>query len=116
MSCSLSHLGSKSCGAVFRRIEEIQQFTPYLMEGHRDPGNESESEDHLQRPPAKRKRDDDVSSDIRKFRRIQIFSPPSATTVNDIDIDAVDPDEPRYCICNDVSWGTMIACENNVSS
>ncbi|KAF1816500.1 hypothetical protein P152DRAFT_377843, partial [Eremomyces bilateralis CBS 781.70] len=24
-----------------------------------------------------------------------------------------DPDEPRYCICNDVSWGTMIACEND---
>jgi hypothetical protein len=26
--------------------------------------------------------------------------------------DAVDPDEPRYCICGDVSWGTMVACEN----
>ncbi|KAK5278689.1 hypothetical protein LTR16_008359, partial [Cryomyces antarcticus] len=25
----------------------------------------------------------------------------------------VDPDEPRYCICGDVSWGTMIACEND---
>ena len=24
----------------------------------------------------------------------------------------VDPDEPRYCICGDVSWGTMVACEN----
>ena len=26
--------------------------------------------------------------------------------------DDVDPDEPRYCLCNGVSWGTMIACEN----
>jgi hypothetical protein len=25
----------------------------------------------------------------------------------------VDPDEPRYCICGDVSFGTMIACEND---
>ncbi|KAI7003374.1 hypothetical protein KC355_g9252, partial [Hortaea werneckii] len=25
----------------------------------------------------------------------------------------VDPDEPRYCICSDVSWGTMIACDND---
>lgn len=25
----------------------------------------------------------------------------------------VDPDEPRYCICGDVSWGTMIACDND---
>ncbi|KAK5129118.1 hypothetical protein LTR08_003906 [Meristemomyces frigidus] len=24
----------------------------------------------------------------------------------------VDPDEPRYCVCGDVSWGTMIACDN----
>ncbi|KAF2486444.1 hypothetical protein BDY17DRAFT_315251 [Neohortaea acidophila] len=24
----------------------------------------------------------------------------------------IDPDEPRYCICGDVSWGTMIACDN----
>ncbi|KAG7008815.1 hypothetical protein G7Y79_00004g013990 [Physcia stellaris] len=25
----------------------------------------------------------------------------------------IDPDEPRYCICGDVSWGDMICCENN---
>ena len=24
----------------------------------------------------------------------------------------VDPDEERYCICGDVSWGTMIACDD----
>ncbi|TKA67515.1 hypothetical protein B0A55_10139 [Friedmanniomyces simplex] len=23
----------------------------------------------------------------------------------------IDPNEPRYCVCGDVSWGTMIACE-----
>ncbi|GAM84814.1 hypothetical protein ANO11243_028150 [Dothideomycetidae sp. 11243] len=26
--------------------------------------------------------------------------------------EVVDPDEPRYCVCGDVSWGTMIACDN----
>ncbi len=25
----------------------------------------------------------------------------------------VDPDEPRYCVCGDVSFGQMIQCENN---
>ena len=25
----------------------------------------------------------------------------------------IDPDEPRYCVCGDVSYGTMICCENN---
>ncbi|PNS20114.1 hypothetical protein CAC42_5564 [Sphaceloma murrayae] len=24
----------------------------------------------------------------------------------------VDPNEPRYCLCGDVSYGTMVACEN----
>ncbi|KAF7186322.1 Inhibitor of growth protein 3 [Pseudocercospora fuligena] len=27
--------------------------------------------------------------------------------------EVIDPDEPRYCICGDVSWGTMIACDND---
>jgi hypothetical protein len=26
----------------------------------------------------------------------------------------IDPDEPRYCICDDVSFGQMISCDNNV--
>ncbi|KAI9839009.1 MAG: hypothetical protein M1837_002296 [Sclerophora amabilis] len=25
----------------------------------------------------------------------------------------VDPNEPRYCLCGDVSWGTMVMCENS---
>lgn len=30
--------------------------------------------------------------------------------------DAVDPNEPRYCLCDDVSYGEMICCDNqNVS-
>jgi len=29
----------------------------------------------------------------------------------------VDPSEPRYCICNEVSYGDMVACDNtDVSS
>jgi hypothetical protein len=29
--------------------------------------------------------------------------------------DEIDPDETRYCICDDVSYGPMISCDNNVS-
>lgn len=25
----------------------------------------------------------------------------------------IDPDEPRYCLCGDVSYGDMVACEND---
>jgi hypothetical protein len=28
----------------------------------------------------------------------------------------IDPDEPRYCICDDVSFGQMISCDNNVGT
>jgi hypothetical protein len=28
----------------------------------------------------------------------------------------IDPDEPHYCICDDVSFGGMISCDNNVST
>lgn len=27
-----------------------------------------------------------------------------------------DPNEPRYCICNQVSYGDMVACDNDVVS
>ena len=30
----------------------------------------------------------------------------------DVGEDDVDPNEPRYCVCGDVSYGTMIMCEN----
>nr|POF15200.1 inhibitor of growth protein 3 [Quercus suber] len=35
----------------------------------------------------------------------------AATAVEAVE-DEIDPDEPRYCVCGDVSWGTMIACDN----
>ena len=25
----------------------------------------------------------------------------------------IDPNEPTYCICQEVSWGEMIGCDNN---
>ncbi|KAK7754230.1 hypothetical protein SLS62_003807 [Diatrype stigma] len=34
----------------------------------------------------------------------------------DDDGNVIDPEEPRYCICNGVSFGTMIQCDNDVSS
>ena len=39
------------------------------------------------------------------------------TTLETLAIDPpeeeIDPNEPRYCTCGDVSWGTMIACDND---
>ena len=33
----------------------------------------------------------------------------------DDDGNVIDPEEPRYCLCNGVSFGTMIQCDNDVS-
>lgn len=30
-------------------------------------------------------------------------------------LEEIDPNEPRYCICDDVSFGEMIKCDGNVS-
>jgi hypothetical protein len=32
-----------------------------------------------------------------------------------VDEEEPDPSEPRYCVCDDISWGTMIACDNEAS-
>lgn len=32
--------------------------------------------------------------------------------VNPISTWNVDPNEPRYCLCNDVSYGEMVGCDN----
>lgn len=33
------------------------------------------------------------------------------STEEDMD-EPIDPNEPRYCICNQVAYGTMVACDN----
>jgi len=36
-----------------------------------------------------------------------------STLLPAFDEEYVDPNEPRYCLCGDVSWGTMIACDSD---
>lgn len=48
----------------------------------------------------------------------QPVSPPGATAATAVtDADnadwSYDPNEPRYCICNQVSYGDMVACDNS---
>lgn len=31
---------------------------------------------------------------------------------DDVDVEDVDDNEPRYCYCNNVSYGEMVACDN----
>jgi len=47
----------------------------------------------------------------------QPVSPPVVTSAAQVDPDntdwTYDPNEPRYCICNQVSYGDMVACDNS---
>lgn len=36
----------------------------------------------------------------------------SSQEVFDVDWQYVDPNEPRYCICEQVSYGDMVGCDN----
>lgn len=43
-----------------------------------------------------------------------VASASTGMTSTGMDLDLpVDPNEPTYCICNQVSYGEMIACDNN---
>lgn len=37
----------------------------------------------------------------------------AAATTPAFEVEEIDPNEERYCVCGDVSYGTMIACEND---
>lgn len=45
---------------------------------------------------------------VSRKRRSERKSSPSL-----LEVDPPDPEEPRYCSCNEVSYGDMIGCDNN---
>jgi inhibitor of growth protein 3 len=47
----------------------------------------------------------------RKHRRRGGTQNSQMSTEEDVD-EPIDPNEPRYCICNQVAYGTMVACDN----
>ncbi|XP_001949763.1 inhibitor of growth protein 3 isoform X2 [Acyrthosiphon pisum] len=47
----------------------------------------------------------------RKHRRRGGTQNSQTSTEEDVD-EPIDPNEPRYCICNQVAYGTMVACDN----
>ncbi|XP_010513292.1 PREDICTED: PHD finger protein ING1 [Camelina sativa] len=54
----------------------------------------------------------------RKKTRLATAASTAATstgvTSSNMDLDLpVDPNEPTYCVCNQVSYGEMVACDNN---
>ncbi|GBF65018.1 PHD finger protein [Trichophyton mentagrophytes] len=57
------------------------------------------------KPAVKKKRDQKDSNISSKAEDIRIDE--------DGVVEEIDPNEPRYCLCGDVSFGTMICCEDD---
>ncbi|RZF45941.1 hypothetical protein LSTR_LSTR008318 [Laodelphax striatellus] len=43
---------------------------------------------------------------------LQVQQPLSPTDSSEKNAEAYDPNEPRYCVCNEVAFGGMVACDN----
>nr|GMD75911.1 PHD finger protein ING1 [Ipomoea batatas] len=56
-------------------------------------------------------RSGDSSKGGRKKTRLAAATPAANPTGMDLDL-PVDPNEPTYCFCNQVSYGEMVACDN----
>jgi hypothetical protein len=52
---------------------------------------------------------------VTNVKRAQGHKNKRKRKTDDEPAEEIDPDEPVYCICNDVSFGSMISCDNNVS-
>jgi hypothetical protein len=54
----------------------------------------------------------------KKKEKVEVAATAAAAAEVEVEVDddgkVIDPDEPRYCICNRVSFGTMINCDNEV--
>ncbi|XP_078437485.1 PHD finger protein-like protein [Wolffia australiana] len=53
--------------------------------------------------------------DRERDRDLELMPPPGTNKKNALtamDVDQSDPNEPTYCICHQVSFGDMIACDN----
>lgn len=50
----------------------------------------------------------------KKARTTKKKGEPAVEEMEEVDDEGnpIDPDEPRYCLCNRVSFGTMISCDN----
>ncbi|KAL5708664.1 PHD finger protein ing2 [Ranunculus cassubicifolius] len=67
-------------------------------------------------PPSYSKKFDYRDRDWDRDRDFELMPPPGSLKKNvpaPVDVDQpIDPNEPTYCVCHQVSFGDMIACDN----
>jgi len=94
-----------------RRLDaDLMKFEAEMKEaGGRLSQTESEDEDRMNDKREKRKKKKTLRED--EARKVDAGSTPLLPEVPIVDM-PVDPNEPTYCLCQQVSYGEMIGCDN----
>ncbi|MQL71210.1 hypothetical protein Taro_003541 [Colocasia esculenta] len=115
-------------GHIKRLDEDLKQFAEDLKQEGKIPVDEPTTlpplsiivKDEKRRsgfltPQSKRPDFRENDWDRERDRDLELMPPPGSHKKNvltSMDIDQPDPNEPTYCVCHQVSFGDMIACDN----
>ncbi|XP_050314248.1 inhibitor of growth protein 3 isoform X2 [Anthonomus grandis grandis] len=102
------------------------EFIPRELAGAAQTAIQAIQQDHANNKKKQKKYNNTSSSSstsVQQMVSAQIQQPVAIQEVNTTEVDPVsvevgseewtyDPNEPRYCLCNQVSYGDMVACDN----
>lgn len=114
ISLPSSKLGKPAAPAVepttTRSGRRGKRPTPGLVTTHSDDGGAKVSVGARRAAPGRLTKK--TTAIVPKKSTARDSVPPTPVTLQEEEfLLDVDPDEPRYCVCEDVSYGTMVACE-----
>ncbi|XP_077299808.1 inhibitor of growth protein 5 [Arctopsyche grandis] len=97
-----------------RRLDsDLARFEAEIQDKALGGAPAAEPERRRRRRPEPRKRSASSESEPRRRRRRPPQPPPTpAAPPTDVLDMPVDPNEPTYCLCHQVSYGEMIGCDN----
>ena len=95
-------------------LEELAAQPPVPSSNARKKKRTVSSNDELNANKKRRKFDKPLNQVQNKAATIKKNEQHDLTKVEPVGLDLfpIDPHEPRYCICNQVSFGRMVACDN----
>ena len=94
-------------------LEELANQPPVIPTNNRKKKRTISSNDELNTNKKRRKLDQPLNQ-VQNKTSIKKKEQHDLTKVEPVGLDLfpIDPYEPRYCMCNQVSFGRMIACDN----
>ncbi|XP_071720861.1 PHD finger protein ING1-like [Rutidosis leptorrhynchoides] len=98
---------------VDAHIQQLDQYLKKLEEQRREKDIAAAAGSPALNPDGSAKPVKEVGRAGRKKSRLAATATTAAPNPAAMDLDLpVDPNEPTYCLCNQVSYGEMVACDN----